>query len=157
MNSLVKMMMAFALALMAFAPTFAADRSGWVKIDTQFPYAEMVTKLDEAVKAEKMGVVTRASATKGAEAAGIQIPGNMVVGVYRNDFARRMLAASIDAGIEAPIRFYITQREDGNATLSYKTPGFVFAPYLADAKPDLAAVAGELDAIFDAIAKRATQ
>ena len=30
--------------------------------------------------------------------------GNRVVGVFRNDFAHRMLAASIPAGIEAPIR-----------------------------------------------------
>ena len=41
-----------------------------------------------------------------------------------------MLSASISAGIETPIRFYVTENPDGTATLSYKKPGFVFAPYL---------------------------
>ena len=83
------------------------------------------------------------------------IPGNMIIGVYRNDYALRMLDASVEAGIEAPIRFYITENEDGSATLSYKTPSHVFSPYFATAKPELAVLAQELDVIFDKIAQRA--
>ena len=82
---------------------------GWRILKTDMAYKDLVKRLNEAVKANKMLLVTRASATAGAKAQGITIPGNMVVGVYRNDFARRMLDASIPAGIEAPIRFYITE------------------------------------------------
>jgi uncharacterized protein (DUF302 family) len=102
-----------------------------------------------------MFVVTRASASKGAASRGLTIPGNMVLGVYRNDFAVRMLEASIPAGIEAPIRFYVTENADGLASLSYRVPSAVFAPY-EDGGAVLAALAGELDRIFAAIAAQAS-
>jgi len=54
------------------------------------------------------------------------------------------------------VRFYVTEQPDGTATLSYKTPGFVFAPYTGDS-PDVAVLAAELDAIFATIAKTATE
>ena len=67
-----------------------------------------------------------------------------------------MLDASIDAGIEAPIRFYITENADGGTTLSYKTPTYVFAPYMVDGKLQLRELAEELDQVFAAIATRTT-
>ena len=68
-----------------------------------------------------------------------------------------MLAASVPAGIEAPIRFYLTENADGTATLSYRRPGVVFAPYFEGATADLKVVATELDTIFGQIAATATQ
>jgi uncharacterized protein (DUF302 family) len=65
-----------------------------------------------------------------------------------------MLEASIPAGIEAPVRFYITENADGTATLSYKTPTAVFAPY-QDGGAKLRDMAAELDVIFDKIARQA--
>ncbi|MEP1207545.1 MAG: DUF302 domain-containing protein [Rhizobiaceae bacterium] len=141
------------LAMGSFA--YAADRTGWVRYDTDIAYGKMIKQLNAAVKGEKMLLVSRASASSGAKRRKIKIPGNMVVGVYRNDYALRMLDASVDAGIEAPIRFYITERQNGGSTLSYKTPSHVFAPYFADAKPELATLAKELDGVFETIAKRA--
>ncbi len=129
--------------------------AGWSAIDTGHSYQALIARLDAAVKANKMGLVTRASATLGAKSLGKTIPGNMVVGVYRPDFAVRMLAASVPAGIEAPIRFYITENGDGTATLSYKKPSAVFAPY-ADGGAALRELAAELDAIFAKIAREAT-
>lgn len=122
--------------------------AGWVVTPTPHSFPVLVQRLDDAVKANKMGLVNAASASDGAKAQGVTIPGNRVVGVFRNDFARRMLAASLPAGIEAPIRIYLTENADGTATLSYRTPGSVFSPYLADAGADLNALALELDAIF---------
>ncbi|MGZ9053317.1 MAG: DUF302 domain-containing protein, partial [Rhodoplanes sp.] len=97
------------------------------------------------------------SASEGAKAAGIAIPGNRVVGVFRNDFARRMLSASVSAGIEAQIRFYVTEHPDGTATLSYKEPGFVFAPDIDDGKDALRTLASELDDVFAKIADQASK
>ena len=134
-----------------------SQRKGWRVIATTLPFATLAERLDAAVKSNKMGLVNYASASEGAKAQGITIPGNRVVGVFRNDFARRMLAASLAAGIEAPIRFYVTEGADGKATLSYRTPSAVFAPYLDGAGADLQKVAIELDAIFDKIADEATQ
>lgn len=134
-----------------------APRPGWSVTDTKLSFSALVERLEAAVKAEKMGLVTAASASEAAKNAGFTIPGNRVVGVYRNDFARRMLAASVPAGIEAPIRFYVTENPDGTATLSYKTPSTVFAPYMDEGKEALKSLAGELDAIFARIAVAATK
>ena len=122
-------------------------------IATKHSYKDLVASLDAAVKANKMGLVTRASATVGAKAKlNKTIPGNMVVGVYRPDFAVRMLEASVPAGIEAPLRFYITENADGTATLTYRKPSAVFAPYEVKALDEMAR---ELDTIFAKIAAAA--
>lgn len=61
------------------------------------------------------------------------------------------------AGIEAPIRFCLTEGADGTATLSYRMLTTVFAPYLDGASADLSKVATEFDAIFDKIANEVTR
>ena len=128
-----------------------APREGWVTTKTPHAYADLYPRLKAAIKANKMGHITTASATLGAKGRGLVIPGNRVVGVYNNKWAVRMLEASIAAGMEAPIRFYLTENKDGTSTLSYKTPTHAFSPYFANATPDLKAMASELDAVFKAI------
>ena len=154
--SILSLALVFALAGLA-APHAGAwgDLPGWSVNETPHAYPALIERLNAAVKANKMGLVSRASATLGAKKVLKKtIPGNMVVGVYRPDFAVRMLAASIPAGIEAPIRFYITENADGTATLSYKTPSAVFAPY-KDGGAKLEELAGELDTLFAKIATEA--
>ena len=125
---------------------------GWQVMKTERGYADLVARLEQAIADNKMGLVARASATAGAKKMlNEDIPGNTVIGVYRPDFAVRMLEASTAAGIEAPIRFYVTEDPDGTATLSYKTPSHVFAPY-ADGGEALKDLAAELDTIFAKIA-----
>jgi len=132
-----------------------ASQPGWEIHPTTHSYKDLVARLDQAVADNKMAVVARASATVGAKKVFDQtIPGNMVVGVYHPRFAVPMLEASIPAGIEAPIRFYITENPDGSATLSYKTPSFVFAPY-SEGNAALTDLAAELDGVFAAIARQA--
>ena len=92
-----------------------------------------------------MFIVTAASASAGAKRRGIPIPGNLVLGVYRNDFAIRMLKASVASGIEAPLRFYVTDNTDGTATLTYRKPSAIFDVY---GSADLNRMAADLDAIW---------
>lgn len=144
---------------MAGGAAFALDaRDGWSVQPTAKSYKDLLADLKAAVKAEKMGVVTEAGPTERAkELFNEVIPGNRVVGVFRPDFAVRALRASEAAMIEAPIRFYVTEQPDGAATLSYKTPSFVFAPYMEEGGEELKKVASELDVIFQAIAERAVK
>ena len=129
-------------------------RDGWAVFFTDKPYDQLVSDVQAAVKANKMGLVTQAGPTGAAKARGIDIPGNRVLGVFNNVFAVRVLELSTAAMIEAPIRLYVTETDSG-ATLSYKTPTFVFSPYMAEAGPELGAAARELDEIFDTIARDA--
>ena len=143
-------------ALLLAAPSLALEpREGWRVHPTGKSHETLLADLKAAVRAEGMGLVTEAGPTGAAAARGIGIPGNRVVGVFRNDFAVRILRLSPAAMIEAPIRFYVTEEPDGIATLSYKTPGFVFAPYMAEGGADPEAAAAELDAVFATIAARA--
>lgn len=84
----------------------------------------------------------------------MKIPGNAVVMVFRNDYAVRMLEASVPAGIEAPLRYYVTENADGTATLSWRTPSSVFGPY---GSKKLDEIARELDPLFEAIGRDASQ
>lgn len=142
------------LLLTAAARAAEWPQSGMVSLPADKPFDQLVADLDRAVEANDMGIVTRASASKGAAARGVEIPGNMVVGVFRNDFAVRMLEASVPAGIEAPLRFYLTEAEDGTSVLTYRQPSAVFAPYGSE---ELDRMAAELDAIFASIAEEAVR
>ena len=115
----------------------------------------LLNRTRAAVKEAPIAIVSQASASSGARNQGFDIPGNRVIGVYRNDYARRMLAASIAAGIEAPIRLYLTENNDKTATLSYKTPSAVFAPYMDEGDAELDALAKELDGVLLNIAEKA--
>ncbi|XKH61146.1 DUF302 domain-containing protein [Halomonas sediminis] len=150
-----------AILMLAVAFPVAAEtqwpEEGWQVMPTQQSYAELLESLREAVPAEGMAVVTEAGPTEAAAQRGETIPGNRVVGVFRNDFAVRALRSSVPAMIEAPVRFYVTEQADGTATLSWKTPTHVFTPYAGEGDENLLELAKKLDAIFMAIADRATQ
>lgn len=130
---------------------------GWAVYPTRKPYVELVDATKAAIKENGLIVVTQAGATKAAAARGISIPGNRVIGAFNNDYAVRVLETSVHAMIEAPIRFYITENKDGTANLSYKTPSFVFAPYVSEGGQNLMDIAAELDSTFQSIAERAVK
>ena len=134
-----------------------APRDGWSVTTTAKSYADLIEAVKSAAKANKMGVVTQAGPTGAARSRGITIPGNRIIGLFNNVYAVDVLNLSTAAMIEAPIRMYVTENADGTATLSYKTPSTVFAPYMAEAGPELTRIASELDAIFATIAAAAVQ
>lgn len=145
-----------AIFLLLAAPVQAlGPRDGWIVHDTDKSYTDLVQAVRDAVSEAPIAIVTQASASDGARMQGVDIPGNRVFGLYRNDYARRMLDASVAAGIEAPIRLYVTEEADGTATLSYKTPSHVFAPYAEEGGAALRALADELDAVFEDVARAA--
>ncbi|AZV77770.1 DUF302 domain-containing protein [Parasedimentitalea marina] len=146
-----------ALTALPAAGDTIEPRDGWVVIETQKGFDQLITDVKTATKAQGMGVVTQAGPTGAAARRGITIPGNRVIGVFNNDFAVRILASSTAAMIEAPIRFYVTENPGGSATLSYKTPSHVFAPYTNEGGAALVTLAAELNHVFDAIAQQASQ
>ena len=151
--------LAFAVVALtlAAAPAPAQDLQplpGWVVEPTPYDYATLVERTNAAIEASPLNVVTRASATVGARSIGETIPGNMVIGVYAAPFAIRMLDASVQAGIEAPLRLYLTENDDGTATLSWRTARAVFDAYDAGADA-LDTLATERDGLLAGIAAEA--
>ena len=137
---------AAALSVAAFAQP---SRDEMRVFRTPHRFDALLERVERAVEKHGLGVVARASASRGAAARGVKIPGNAVVMVFRNDFAVRLLAASVAAGIEAPLRVYLTENSDGTATLSYRRAGAVFAPYRS---AEVDRLAGELDVLLERIA-----
>lgn len=129
-----------------------APYPGTVTVTTKIGFDSLLGRLERAVVDNGMGVVARASASKGAAARGVKIPGNAVIMVFRNDYAVRMLAASVPAGIEAPLRIYVTENPDGTTGLTYRKPSSVFAPY---GNPKLDEIARELDPVLEKIVQDA--
>ncbi|MBC8158507.1 MAG: DUF302 domain-containing protein [Alphaproteobacteria bacterium] len=122
-------------------------------VDTGKPFAVFLDDLLGAIKTHKMGVVAQACADCGAKSIGVTIAKNRVVMIFRPDFAVRMLKASVAAGIEAPLRLYVTEQADGNAQLTYRQPSAVFGVYKV---PELDEMATDLDGIVDRIVTEAT-
>ena len=151
---MLRLLVSVLLSLFLATSAMAGENAMSV-IPTKYGFKTLVKRLDMAIAKHKMFAVTRASASVGAAGRGLKIRGNMVIGVYCNDFAVRMLAASIPADIEAPIRYYITENADGMASLAYRKPSMVFAHYKGGAK--LMSLAAELDRIFAAIARDAVK
>lgn len=141
-------------ALIGAGPSRGAESAlpGTVTVKTRHGFDALVTRTEQSIADQKMGLVAQASASRGAAARGVKIPGNAVLMVFRNDYAVRMLSASVPAGIEAPLRLYITENPDGTASLTYRVPSAVFAPY---GSPALDAMAKELDVIFGSIVRDA--
>lgn len=139
------------LALFLAAPMSAnADdptpSSGMQSVDTGVPFLEYQESLLSAVTANDMGVVAQACADCGAKSAlGRDIPGNRVIMIFHPRFAVRMLETSVAAGIEAPLRLYLTEQEDGTARLTYRLPSHVFGAYEVEALDEMGR---ELDEII---------
>lgn len=144
-------------ALPAHAVEDIAPREGWRVFPTEQDFDGLLENLKSAAKANGMIVVTQAGPTRAARARGIEIPENRVIGLFNNQFAVEILRLSTAAMIEAPVRAYLTENADGTATLSYKAPSFVFAPYEDEGGEALSDAAARLDAIFEAIAIEATR
>lgn len=140
--------LAGALALSAGALGQPSERE-MRALQTPHKFDALVERVERAVEKHGLGVVAKASASRGAAVRGVKIPGNAVIMAFRNDHAVRMLNANVAAGIEAPLRLYLTENADGTATLSYRLPSAVFRPYR---HPELDRLAAELDLLFDRIA-----
>ncbi|MDX1487483.1 MAG: DUF302 domain-containing protein, partial [Acidiferrobacterales bacterium] len=87
-------------ALVSAAGGSASPYAGTQVIKTPHAFDALVARLERAISENRMGLVAQASASRGAATRGVKIPGNAVLMVFRNDFAIRMLAASVPAGIE---------------------------------------------------------
>lgn len=128
---LLVLLLATAVPARAENPT---PYSGTQVIATDRPFDAYVDALTDAIKANNFNIVGLACANCAIKGVFNEIvPGNRVFLFFRPDYARRMLAASTAAGIEAPIRVYVTQAPDGDAVVTYRLPSHVFGAYEVDA------------------------
>ena len=137
-------LLAFPLLSGSASAETATPYSGTEVIRTDAAFKPFVDAFRDAVKANGFNMVGLACANCAIKNKfGEIVPGNRVFLFFKPDYARRMLAASTAAGIEAPIRVYVTEEPDGTAKVTYRLPSHVFGAYDV---PDLTAMGLELDA-----------
>jgi uncharacterized protein (DUF302 family) len=149
---LILPVLVLALASPAVFAQSTSALPGTHAVASPYGFDALAARLEKAIESNKMGLVAQASASRGAAGRGVKIRGNLVLMVFRNDYAVRMLAASVPAGIEAPLRIYVTEDADGKARVTWRAPSAVFAPY---GSADLNAMARELDSVFEKIVRDA--
>jgi uncharacterized protein (DUF302 family) len=137
----------FLLAALLLALASAAHAQT-AALPSPYGFDETLARVERAVDGNDMFKVATASASRAAASLGIAMPGDAVVLVFRNDFARRILAADPAAGIEAPLPIHISETKTGTV-IAWKRPSDVYRPYPT---PEIAKAARELDAIFAKIA-----
>ena len=152
MRNLIFLLFVASLSASAFGEIKRVD---WRSIDTTLTYEDLVEAIEKAAPEAGLGVVNKAGPTEAAKKRGIIIPGNCVIGLFNNDAAIKILELSLAAMIEAPVRMYVTENTDGSATLSWKTPSSVFAPYAKEAGSALKTITADLDSKFEAVAAAA--
>lgn len=136
---------ALLLTLAVLSPAGAENRtpySGTVTVASGKPFLSYVGALETAIGGHGFNMVGLACATCAAESLGVKVPGNRVFLFFKPPYAVRMLEASTAAGIEAPIRLYVTERPDGTAEVTYRLPSHVFGAYQV---PALDALGADLD------------
>ncbi|MFW7342930.1 DUF302 domain-containing protein [Pollutimonas sp. H1-120] len=161
-RSILSFVLGLSSLMVAVQVPAATPSEGWKVIDTSQSYSELLSHLKEAVSESDLQVVFDVGPTEAAAKRGIDIPGNRVIGVFNNEFAVDILSLSVPAMIEAPIRFYVTEGEHGQATLSWIQPSHIYAPYAdsadtATSAKKLREKSKELDLLFSEIAINATQ
>jgi uncharacterized protein (DUF302 family) len=140
-----------AMIVLFTAPVVAenpAPYSGMVTVGTQKPFKAFVKQVRPAIKKYKFNIVGVACGSCAVKSLGKTIPGNRVFFFFAPRYAARMLASSTAAGIEAPLRFYVTEGPDGAATVTYRLPSHVFGAYET---PALTAMGKELDKVMTTI------
>lgn len=141
----------FLLAALLFA-VIGTVQAQTVTLPSPYGFDETLDRIERSVEANGMFKIATASASRAAAGQGFAIPGDAVVLVFRNDFARRILAADQAAGIEAPLPIQIRETKTGTE-IAWKRPSDVYRGYAAPGiAPEIAKVARELDAIFAKIA-----
>jgi uncharacterized protein (DUF302 family) len=132
-----------------------APYSGTVTVGTAKPFLPYVDALGAAIQENGFNIVGLACADCAIRGAFKEtVPGNQVFLFFRPDYARRMLQASTAAGIEAPIRLYVTEAADGSALVTYRLPSHVFGAYDVDA---LTVLGNELDSRVEDILQTAAK
>ena len=108
------------------------------------PVAAAVAKLQAAIAAFPMGLVSHIDGQANAARKGLSVTADQILEVFRPDFAVRVWQADKRAGLDIPVRIHV-YAADGATHVACRLPSRIFKPY---ANAGLDAIGAELDAIF---------
>jgi uncharacterized protein (DUF302 family) len=143
--ALVSMLVVFVLALPLSAradedePESVGPYPGTVSLATSYPLGDTVRRLEKSVRANGLTLVqTVRSGGHGATDVAVLL-------VSSSDIWGRVLKANQLAGMELPIRIYVTAAGNRGSAVIYRAPSSIFALYDT---PELDHIAADLDQVF---------
>jgi len=137
-----------AVALLAAPPQARADDDepeavgpypGTVSLGCSYSLADTVRRLEKSIRANGMTLVQTVNS------GGRGQTGVSVLLVSSSDYWGRILKVNQLAGMEMPIRIYVTDQGNRTAAVIYRAPSSIFALYDS---PDLDRIAIDLDQVF---------
>ncbi|CAN5471660.1 MAG: DUF302 domain-containing protein [Rubrobacteraceae bacterium] len=112
------------------------------------PFDEVVEAIIASIESSGMLLVADIDVRKNAAKRGIELTGNRILEVSRLDYAARIWAMEIEAGVDIPIRIHVHEDEGGGVTVRCRTPLEVLSRHGND---ELTLFAAELDPVFEKI------
>ncbi|HLZ65958.1 MAG TPA: DUF302 domain-containing protein [Aliidongia sp.] len=120
-------------------PESVGPYPGTVSWSTAYPLGDAVRRLEKAVRSNGLTLVqTVASGGRGPTSVAVIL-------VSSSDYWSRILKANQLAGMEMPVRFYVTDTGNRTSAVIYRAPSSVFALYDT---PELDRIAAEMDQVF---------
>lgn len=120
-------------------PEAVGPYPGTVSLASSYPLADAVRRLEKSVRANGMTLVqTVNSGGRGQTAVSVVL-------VSSSDYWGRILKVNQLAGMEMPIRLYVTDTGNKTSAVIYRAPSSIFALYDS---PELDRIAIDLDQLF---------
>jgi uncharacterized protein (DUF302 family) len=120
-------------------PESVGPYPGTISLQTGYSLNDTVRRLEKAVRANGLTLVATVNS------GGHGPTGATVILVSSSEYWGRILRANQLAGMELPIRLYVTDNGNRTSAVIYRTPSSIFALY---DMPELDRLAAELDQIF---------
>lgn len=118
---------------------------------TSLTYDDALARLPDLLKAEGFGVLTQIDVKETLKAKiGVDFRRYKILGACNPHFAHQALSQVLEVGVLLPCNVVVWERDDGKATVLAIDP----MQTLAAARPELAPVAGEVQARLRRVVER---
>lgn len=117
-------------------------------------FGTTITQLETALQGEAFMIVSRADHQNMLRMVGATVNGARTIDFGKPAMMKSSLPAHPEIGLEMPMRFYVWERADGKAIVSYRRPSAIFGAY---GQPDLKMMGDMMDGMLDKLATAATK
>lgn len=143
-----------AVSTIAIVTPVSAQSSDRVDRVSAQNFETTAKQLETALQSGGFMIVARADHQNMLRMVGASVKGSRTIEFGKPDMMKSHLPAHPEIGLEMPLRFYVWERADGKAVVSYHRPSAIFGPY---GQPDLAKMSQMMDGMLDQLAADATK
>lgn len=137
------------LAIIAFGPA-TADPAGLVVKPSRYSVSETIDRLQTALTAKGIGIVTRWNHAEKAEGVGVSLRPTELLIFGNPKLGSAFFTSAQTAGIDLPMKALAWEDADGKVWLGYNDPSYIAERHgITDREPVVKKMAGALGAMSD--------